>query len=836
MNSTGISKGYAGLTALLMGLIAPSPAEAQGDVEALGRLLGGARPPVEYYDMIARNPNAFQFSAENGWIRRGRAVGAVRSAARSALMSEQRVPQRASRDANGVLVGDLNVPVFLLLYANTDSATVVANMPRTVMEQRLYGTDPAPPYSIHTYYREISRDRLLVHGTVLDWTRVSRNDSAYEGGCNGLCSSGDVRGLIEELVELHDSTLDYGQFDNDGVDGVANSGDDDGFVDAIVMLHPEVDGACRSINPGSSNNIWAHRATYRLWAGRDLATNDTAPNGDTIRIRDYIIQGGQGGDGGCTSDEPQAMGVVAHETGHLFGLPDLYNTNSLRNSQGIGHWGLMGSGNWRLPFSPAHMEAWSRAELGWVTEVLVTRDTTISVNPVATSDTAIVVPIADSDEYFLLENRQAIGSDAQLHGPGLLIWHVDSALVAARRSTNQVNAFDPEALVLEQADGRGDLQLGGGRGDVSDPFPGSSGNTRFGFDTNPSTVRNDGEPVFVTIDSIQQVVPGGAMSFRVFFTPPTLITATDSMATFRLNGVSYNRFIDVLESGSQNDLEMDSVQVAPDGRTRFTWVVWSNGQPRVHTFTASATGDTITATVNAEFLLQVTVQGSGGAVTSEPVLDLANGEFVARDDSVTLVGEATEPGRVFDGWSGDRTALTDTLVLEMTQPFNLVANFADELIAESAAPSTALMGSQYRFEFTASGGNGTLSWRLENGTVPPGLTFLSTGVLSGRPSALGDYSFTVQARSGSQSVDVMVELSIVAPTLAVESVVNHLVGAATTLSVDDLSFMDLLGNRNGRFDVGDFLAWTTQLGVAAPAEALARVIEHGNAAVGGGNR
>jgi hypothetical protein len=98
------------------------------------------------------------------------------------------------------------------------------------------------------------------------------------------------------------------------------------------------------------------------------------------------------------------------------------------------------------------MAAWSRAELGWVTEMLLDRDTSLVIDPVAQSDTAFVLPVAGTDEYFLLENRQAIGSDVQMHGPGLLIWHVDSALIATRRFSNTVNGADPEALVLEQAD------------------------------------------------------------------------------------------------------------------------------------------------------------------------------------------------------------------------------------------------------------------------------------------------------------------------------------------------------------------------------------------------
>jgi M6 family metalloprotease-like protein len=378
------------------------------------------------------------------------------------------------------------------------------------METRLYGTHAGPPYSVYNYYQEVSGGRLFVNGTVLDWTQVSQVDTHYEGGagCNGLCFSARIDQLIAELVAAHDVAVDFGQFDNDGADGVPNSGDDDGYVDALVVVHPEVDGSCGLVNPSSAENIWAHAWTVT----GSPATNDPRFGGGFILLRDYIIQGGQGGDDGCDDGEPLAMGLIAHETGHLFDLPDLYNTNwQARTSEGIGHWGLMGSGIWNTAASPAHPMAWTRSQLGWVDEVLIDRDTVLQVSPIQVSDTAYVVPIPNTDEYFLLENRQPLGSDAELHGPGLLIWHVDSVLARLRSFTNFVNAADPEAVRLHQADGRDDLHAEANRGDAGDPFPGSAANTRFSWDTDPAAATNGGTLVEVTLDSIEQLAPQGAM-------------------------------------------------------------------------------------------------------------------------------------------------------------------------------------------------------------------------------------------------------------------------------------------------------------------------------------
>ncbi len=652
--------------------LAPTAGVAQSDVEAIGRALGGAKPPPAFYEIVARHPRAFRFAEDDGWVRKAREISARRGAMRSHLTQAVALAQRAHTNGNGVLVGDLNMPAFLIVYANTDSAGLVANVPRSTLDAKLFGTAAPPPYSVHTYYLEISNDSLRVNGTVLDWTRVAQNDTYYEGSSNGLGGDGNVHELIEEMVAAHDATLDFGQFDNDGPDGVPNSVDDDGFVDAIVLLHPAVDGACVNVYPPSASNVWAHRWVYSAWTGFPLATSDASnvPGVPFVKVNNYIIQGGQGGDSGCTPDQAQAPGLIAHETGHLLGLPDLYNTAwQTRPSEGIGHWGLMGSGNWNKAHRPAHMSAWSRAELGWVTEVLLATDTTIDIQPVELSDTAYIVPIQGTSEYYLLENRQRIGSDSLLHERGLLVWHVDSTLVSARAGFNTVNAADPEAMRLVQADGADHLQLGTNRGDAGDAFPGSASNVRFSFDTDPATIHNDSTPTEITFDLIEQLDPGNP---------------------------------------------------------------WGDVRVRITHMSAPA------------------------LVLSPPVL------------------------------------------------------------------SDGVMGSAYSDTLEASGGIGVYTWQVISGALPEGLTLGSaTGILQGTPAETGSFSFEVQVTSASQTQSTMVALDITAPVLVMANVLDELLGVSETLTDDELEYLDLLGNQNGGFDVGDFHAWVDSGDAPLTAQALA---------------
>ncbi len=817
---------------LVIAVATAAPAVAQTDVEMIGRRMGGTRPPASYFRELAANPRAFEFSGEGGWVRRALRAAEAQQARR--VRTPLRLPGPVIMSGVGmpVVSGDLNMPVLLVVYANTDSAATALNMSRDTMQFRLFGThdpnscSPLPCYSVNSYYDEISAGNISVNGTVVDWVRVGSDDTFYEGGpeCNGLGSCGHVNILISEAVFAADSLIDFGQFDNDGPDNIPNSIDDDGYVDALVIIHPEIDGACGGVVSAAADNIWAHRSVVLGVASSD---SSNSPAGGTVRIRDYIIQGGQGGNQGCTANEPQSMGIVAHETGHVWWLPDLYDT-SLRTG-GIGDWGLMSTGNFNEPNRPAHMMAWSRAKLGWITEVLISDDTTMEISPIEVSDTAFVLPIAGTNEYFLLENRQRIGSDAELWGPGLLVWHIDSVLVDLRSPPplfiNFVNATQPHGIVLEQADGRDDLSSGpNSRGDAADPFPGSLNRTRFGPTSNPNSDTNAGVESGILIDSIAEVAPSGPIRVAIVFSRRTLITASDTFARFDFDSVPTTRVDDFLDNGDTHTLSMDAVQVTPDSLRRLTWLSWSNAQTREHAFTSSAKGDTIVADVDTDYWLQAIPSGPGGSVVAVQPVD-PTGEFLDSGTTVTLVAELIDSSYLFEGWTGTVTSANDTLMITMNLPHVLTALFGAPLIVDAPTAPGGVMGASYSHQLVASGGLGTFSWTRVTGTIPPGVSLFGTGLLSGILTDTGTFTFDAEVASGSQRDTVTVGIAVTPPTLALDDVVDDILGVTDKLSPQERTFLDLIGNQNGVFDVGDFLAWVESTGQMAALMQSSRAAE-----------
>lgn len=787
-----------------------------------------AQRPSQRGALPSWEPPGFDFSADGVWRVRARAV----ARARAALLNRRQFAQLnaplagASGPAAPAVAGVLRVPVVLFSYKDTPAGDL---RDTAVYRSLLFSTSPplGRPYTYRTFYEQLSNGLFSVQGDVFGYAALSKNEVSYTGGtsslcqslnpfgtanCNGIWSNAATdsmqRGMREALSQL-DASINFGQYDADG----------DGVVDLVVFLHPAVDGAC------NTTHLWSHR----FFLLTPFVTNDPAPGGGTEIVRDYILQSGVGGAFTCNGSQYMSVGTVAHETGHGLGLPDLYDTRS--TSEGIGHWGLMSSGNQTTSDSPSRMEAWSLSQLGWVTLAPITSSGSYSFGAAPVSDTAFIVGVNGANprgEYFLLENRQGVQSDSALiriHGPGLLVWHVDSEQIVQGFPSNSVNSGPIHGLALEEADGLNNLLLGDNRGDAGDPYPGTSGNTALSFNTVPPAVKNvDLSFAGFAIDSITQVQPNGEMKFRMRFGGLTVVQASDTTAQVKVDGLAFNVFRNLLDDGSSHTIAVTDSQLSSSGRTRFIFQSWSDGQPISHTITGAFAGATYTATLRLAHRLDVSV-GPNGTVAYSPTAD-TNGTFIDEGTPVTLTATPTAPF-VFSGWTGDTTTGNAILVLPMGRPYAVSANFDPQLVITTTGPPPAgVMGKAYGDTLVASGGSGTYDWQIVSGSLPSGLALTATGLITGFPAQTGTFPFTARVTSVAQQQQQQYSISVTAPTLVASAVLSELLTGAGTLTTDELRYLDLLGNRNcgvvtaACFDVGDFLAWVRATG-ATPTPPIA---------------
>jgi hypothetical protein len=119
----------------------------------------------------------------------------------------------------------------------------------------------------------------------------------------------------------------------------------------------------------------------------------------------------------------------------------------------------------------------------------------------------------------------------------------------------------------------------------------------------------------------------------------------------------------------------------------------------------------------------------------------------------------------------------------------------------------------YSDTLQAMGGLGTFVWTMVSGSLPANLTLDTTGVISGTLDEEGTFQFVINATSGPMSAEDTVSLTVTRPSLVLQNVVNALLKNDDSLSGDEKRFLDLIGNRNGRFDIGDFRAHLEETGV-----------------------
>jgi M6 family metalloprotease-like protein len=444
--------------------------------------------PDGYYRRLEANPTAFQF--HHAFLALTKQLQDNRQAIKNGAQPMGIVEKVA---------GHRRIVVLLAQYSDTSQTPYRAD----VLAKELFGAGSAT--TLTAYYHENSYGSLEITGDVKPWVKLSRKESYYAGSdakCYGTCDSSNIASMVEEAVSLNDANTQWGLYDNDSTDDKANilknsHNNNDGVVDFVAIVHPGRGAECRTPSPTS---LWSHHDRVSGWKGhKPIVTSAKSYNakGGNITVDDYVLFPAVA----CDGVTPIPIGVIAHEIGHAFGLPDLYDTSREPKSEGIGNWDLMAAGSWGgdgvSPDQPVHMSAWSKGYLGWIRPRDVIGDeSSIMLQPFETTGETLLVTIkndsANLSEYYLISNRQRIGFDSKIPGTGMLILHIRETVLNDALPSNRVNV-NPALMGVEvvEADGLNGLvhhsDSDGFRGGPGDTFPGTSDKSSFDNSTTPAT-------------------------------------------------------------------------------------------------------------------------------------------------------------------------------------------------------------------------------------------------------------------------------------------------------------------------------------------------------------
>jgi len=335
---------------------------------------------------------------------------------------------------------------------------------------------PEPDRTLAEYYGEVSGGALSITGdpgSVIYVDFMSAGLPSYEYYVNGQSGQGaypsNTQGMVEDALVLADAVVNFADFDNDGPDGVPRSfgsPDDDGLLDALVVIHA---GPAAEYFPLPQ---YDEHLVSQYWSFQTVIGGvGGARIHDGVRVLDWAIvpardpdatDYGPSLDRGTSETYQQTLGTLAHEFGHILGLPDLYDTDG--SSYGLGHYGLMSYGTYGIGTydnlsdpskeatwdRPAFPSAWEREYMGWVQPAAVHADTVFGLwRAEDSSETVMGYPQIvkvwtssswvpgvpwDPSEYFLLEHRQSapgtydLGFNYDEEG-GVLIYHVDRSVL-----------------------------------------------------------------------------------------------------------------------------------------------------------------------------------------------------------------------------------------------------------------------------------------------------------------------------------------------------------------------------------------------------------------------
>jgi M6 family metalloprotease-like protein len=339
--------------------------------------------------------------------------------------------------------------------------------------------------SVRDYYLTMSNGHLDYRNSVVGPVQLAKPLAHYT-----------TTPLMKEALDLAVSAfgVDLSDFDSRG----------EGIVDAINLMY-----AGRTVYEGE---LWPHNSVRRI----------TYPGG----IRTHFYQVSSMG----RSPIDLSIGTFSHESGHLLcRFPDLYDygerDGDFEKSAGVGVYCLMGSGNHLgQGRAPAAISGYLRDLAGWPDEVVALDPGEHELRQGDYRRVHRFTPTGRLNEYFVVENRSRLGSDASLPSSGLAVFHCDTLGFNEWEDGTRERHFQ---LALVQADGHLDLESNRNTGDSTDLFGAVSG-VALSHDTLPSSRLWDGTGSGLAISDVGP--PGAVMRLRAGAAPPADVAAAEAQA------------------------------------------------------------------------------------------------------------------------------------------------------------------------------------------------------------------------------------------------------------------------------------------------------------------
>lgn len=292
--------------------------------------------------------------------------------------------------------------------------------------------------SVRDYFLAQSNGQFELDFDVVGPVTMSKN-YGYYGGDGAYQKDEKVYEMIKEACDGIQDQVNLKDYDWDG----------DGEADQVFFLYAGLGQA----SGGSAGTIWPHESELRYWPCGVLSYS-------TGKINTYACANElQPETQGSSRYISAGIGTICHEFSHCLGFADMYDTTG-GGGYGMSVFDVMDQGSYNgNGFVPCNYTAFERIYAGWVEAIELIDPATVK-DMKSVSDYGrpfIMYNYKNTNEYFLLENRQNTGWDKGLYGSnGLLIVHVN--YVPSRWINNSVNSSKEniQCCTVVNADGSRD--------------------------------------------------------------------------------------------------------------------------------------------------------------------------------------------------------------------------------------------------------------------------------------------------------------------------------------------------------------------------------------------